>query len=150
MRLTISPRFTLWGRRATASALLIATFVLVSPPAVAPQNITTHEDAARILAIEKLAIDGGTVSGEVYNRSTHLVRDVQLFVRYTWLWHDEMKPGKDDPGTSSYYTLPKEIPAGGRMSFSFKPSPPLTKISGGRYVTSVAIAGFTEVIPQTK
>jgi hypothetical protein len=36
------------------------------------------------------------------------------------------------------------------VPFTFKPSPPLTKMAGGHFDTSVAIAGFTEVIPQTK
>ena len=133
-----------------ASALLFGTILLAAPRAAVAQNLKTHEEAARILVIERLAVTDGAVSGEVYNRSTHLVRDVQLFIRHTWLWDDEMKPGKDDPGTSNYYTLPKQIPAGGRMPFSFTPAPALAKISGGRYETSVAIAGFTEVIPQTK
>jgi hypothetical protein len=48
------------------------------------------------------------------------VRDVQLLIRYTWLWYNETKPGKDDPGTSTYYTLPKEIAPGARLPFSFK------------------------------
>ena len=135
---------------AGVGALLFATTVVTAPRTAAPQNIKTHEEAARILVIEKLAVNDGAVSGEIYNRSTRLVRDVQLFIRYAWFWDDEMKPGKDDPGTSIYYNLQKEIPAGGRMAFNFKPSPPLTKASGGRYETSVTIAGFTEVIPPTK
>jgi hypothetical protein len=101
------------------------------------------------LSVEKVTVNDGVVSGEVFNRSTRLLRDVQLFIRYTWLWDDELKPGKADPGTSSYYTLQKELPAGGRLPFTFNPSPPLPKASGGHFETTVSIAGFTEVIPQT-
>ena len=90
------------------------------------------------------------MAGEIHNRSAHVVREVQLFIRYTWLWDEEFKPGKEDPGTSTYYTLPKEIPAGGRLPFNYSPSPPLPKVSGGRFATTVAIAGYAEVIPQTK
>ena len=133
-----------------ATALLFGAILLALPRAAVPQTIRSHQDAARILTIDEVRINDGAVSGEVYNRSTHMVREVQLFIRHTWLWDNEMKPGKDDPGTSSYATLPKEIPAGGKMSFRFMPSPALTKLSGGHYETSVAIAGFTEVIPQTK
>ena len=92
----------------------------------------------------------GLVSGEVVNRSPHTARDVQLFIRYTWLWDNETKPGSADPGTSTYYTLAKDIPTGGRLPFSFKPSPSLPNVSGGRFETSVAIAGFSEVIPQSR
>jgi hypothetical protein len=132
------------------SALACGAILANAPPAVWPQNIKTHEDTTRVLGVEKLVVKDEMISGEVVNRSTHLVRDVQLFIRYTWLWNDETKPGKQDPGSSTYYTLQKEIMPGGRLPFTFQPSPPLAKLGGGRYETSVSIAGYTEVIPQTK
>ncbi len=114
------------------------------------QKVRTQEEIERILAIEKLSIQEGNVSGEVHNKSKRTVRNVQLFIRYTWLWEDERNPGKTDPGTSTYHTLQQEIPPQGRARFTYKPSPPLPKISGGRFDTSVTIAGFTEVIPPRK
>jgi hypothetical protein len=135
---------------ASVTAFVCAAILANTPTAVWPQSVKTQEDAGRVLAVEKLVVNDGTISGAVINRSSRLVRDVQLFIRYTWLWDDEMKPGKLDPGTSTYYTLQKEIPPGGRLPFTFQPSPPLAKIGGGRYETSVSIAGFTEVILQGK
>jgi hypothetical protein len=129
---------------------LIALIVVFVPHEVFSQNLRAREDVARTLALENVSVVDHAVSGEVVNRSPHTLRDVQLFIRYTWLWDNETKPGKEDPGTSTYYTLSKEIAPGGRLPFTFKPSPPLGKAPGGRFETSVAIAGFTEVIPQTK
>jgi hypothetical protein len=123
---------------------------ILAPLTAYPQNVRTREDGARILTIEKIAVADGVVTGEVLNRSLNTLRDAQLLIRYTWLWEHETKPGKEDPSTSTYYTLPKEIPPGGRLPFTYKPSPPLPKVSGGHFETSVAIAGFTEVVPQTK
>jgi len=122
---------------------------LLANPARA-QTVRSRAEAAAVLALEKLSVRDGAVAGEIYNRSPHLVRDVQLFIRYTWLWNQEFKPGSDDPGVSTYYTLPKEIPAGGRLPFDYSPAPPLPKVSGGRFETTVTIAGFAEIIPQTK
>jgi hypothetical protein len=139
------------GHRLTGlSALLSGAIFLGMPHTGLPQSVRTQEEISRILALEKVNVVDGTVSGEVYNRSSNTVRDVQLFIRYTWLWDNEMKPGKNDPGTSAYYTLPNEIPPGGRLPFTFKLSSPLAKMPGGRFETTVSIAGFTEVIPQTK
>ena len=135
---------------AAASALLCAAILLHAPPAAWPQSVKTQQDAERVLAIEKLTVKDRVVSGEVSNRLAHLLRDVQLFIRYTWLWDDEMKPGKVDLGTLTYYNLQKEIAPGGPPPFTFSPSPPLTQMSGSRYQTSVTIAGFTEVIPQSQ
>ena len=70
--------------------------------------------------------------------------------RDAWLWDDERKPGKIDPGTSAYHTLTTDIRAGGSLPFTFTPSPPLPKASGGRYEISVTVGGFAQVIPQTK
>src|SRR5206468_13113019 len=82
--------------------------------------------------------------------SSRTVRDVQLFVRHTWLWDDERHPGKIDPGTSTFHTLQQEIPPGGTARFNLTQSPPLAKTAGGHFVTTVSIAGFTEVIPQVR
>jgi hypothetical protein len=133
----------------TVIAVLLGAGFLILTPAASAQSVRGREEASRVLTVEKVAINNGEVSGEVFNHSTHIVRDVQLFIRHTWLWDNETKPGKDDPGTSVYYTLPKEIPPGGRAPFNFKPAVPLTN-AGGRFETSVAVAGFTEVIPQSK
>lgn len=123
---------------------------MLSAHAAPAQTVRERGDIAAVLTIENLSVQEGLVAGEIFNRSAHTVRDVQVLIRNTWLWDEEFKPGKDDPGTSVYYTLPKEIPAGGRLPFTYSPSPPLPKAPGGRFQTTVAIAGYAEVIPQMK
>jgi len=135
-----------WTRLVMASSS--AWILLSTPGSVQPQSVKTHEDARQVLVLEKVVVKNGTVSGEVINRSPRLVRAVQLFIRYTWLWDAETKPGKQDPSSSFYYTLREEIKPGARIPFMFEPSSPLARNGGGRYETSVSVAGFTEVIPQ--
>lgn len=115
-----------------------------------PQTVSSKQEIARVLLIDKLSVQDGSVSGEIYNRSLHAVRDVQLFVRHAWLWDDERHPGKDDPGRSEYRTLTQTIAPGETVRFTFAPSSPLPKLSSGHFETSVSIAGFTEIIPWTK
>jgi len=136
-------------------AMRLGIFVTVVIPALIwlgasaqAQKVRSEEETARILALEKVTVRDGVVSGEVRNKADHPVRDVQLFVRYTWLWDDERNPGNIDPGTSTYYALKETIQSGEKIDFTYKPSPPLPKIAGGRFETSVKIAGFTEIIPQ--
>ena len=128
-------------------SVLIATLLAHS---AGSQTVRERAEIAPVLAIENLSVREGVVAGEIFNRSPHIIREVQLLIRNTWLWNEEFKPGNDDPGTSIYYNLPKEIPPGGRVPFNYSPSPPLPKASGGRFETTVAIAGYAEVIPQTK
>ena len=128
----------------------LALLGMLSAHSAGSQTVRDRAETASLLAIEKFSAREGTVAGEIHNRSPHAIREVQLFIRYTWLWDEEFKPGKDDPGTSIYYTLAGEIAAAGRLPFTYSPSPPLAKVSGGHFETTVAIAGYAEVIPQTK
>lgn len=144
----ILPSLATNARRIGVFAAMLAFALTALPAPVRSQKIRSDEETARILAIEKFASQDGQVTGEVRNKSSHAVRDVQLFIRYTWLWDDERHPGKIDPGTSTYYTLNETIQSGEKITFTYKPSPPLPKIAGGRFETSVKIAGFTEIIPQ--
>jgi hypothetical protein len=76
---------------------------------------------------------------------------VQLFIRYTWLWANEFRPGKDNPSEVFYPTVSGEIAPGGSLPFKFTPSSPLPKRSGGKFAQpTVSIAGFTQVISQTR
>src|SRR6266508_6844888 len=130
--------------------LALLAMLIGIPRSGLPQSVRTQEEISRVLTVENVAVRDGGVSGEVVNRGSNTVRDVQLLIRYTWLWDNETKPGKDDPGTSSYSTLPKEIPPGGSLPFTYKPSPPPPKMAGGHFETTVSVAGFTEVIPPTR
>lgn len=132
--------------RAFFSLLAIEFAMLTSAQIAQSQTIKTKDEISRVVIVENIKVANGVVSGEAVNRSANTLRDLQLFIRYTWLWDDEMKPGKIDPGTSTYHTLSKDIPPAGRLPFTFSPSPPLPKVSGGRFETSVSVAAFAEVI----
>jgi hypothetical protein len=147
------PRLKNWqdrGRPIIATACLLVTMVLALPRPGVSQAVREREEIGRVLTLEKVSIAAGAVSGEILNRSPNAVRDVQLFIRHTWLWDNETKPGNNDPGTSVYQTLPNEILPGGRLPFTYTPSPQLPKTAGGRFETTVAIAGYTEIISQSR
>lgn len=119
---------------------------LLSPQPSA-QNIRSREESAAVLAIANLTVQNGAVAGELLNRTNHEVRDVQLFIRYTWLWDDERNPGQRDPGRSTYHTLNQSIPPAGKIRFTYQPSPPLPQVGGGRFDISASVAGYSEIFP---
>ena len=113
--------------------------------------LQSRAETSRTASVENVAVNGDTVSGEVVNHSrTDTLRDVQVLIRYIWLWDKETKPGRNDPSTSTYYTVPGTIAPGGSAPFRYTPSSPLGKTAGGHFETSAVIAGFTEVIPGTR
>ena len=116
------------------------------------QTVLSQQQANSVLTIEKVAAQpDGTVTGEIRNNSKNTVRDVQLFIRHTFLWKDEFHPGTESPSAAFYPTISGDIAPGGSLPFKFTPTPPLAKRMDGRFeAPSVSIAGFTQVIPQSK
>jgi hypothetical protein len=124
--------------------------VMAWPNPAVSQTVLTQQEATRVLVLENVTAKDGVVSGEIRNNSSNIVRDVQLLIRYTWLWNNEFKPGKDDLGRSVYYTVPGEIPPKGTTRFQYMPDPPLPKRTDGSFLVSVSVAGFTQVIPPSR
>jgi hypothetical protein len=116
------------------------------------QTVFSQQQADSILRIENvMARPDGSVSGVIRNNSKNTVRDVQLFIRSTFLWKDEFHPGKESPSVASYPTISGEIAPGGSLPFKFTPNPPLPKRTDGQFERpSVSIAGFTQVIQQSR
>jgi len=139
-------------QRWTRTIFVALLFGLVLwPKASFAQNVASQSQAGSVLTIENLATQGDTVSGVIDNKSPNTVRDVQLFIRYTWLWANEFHPGTNNPSEAFYQTVSGEIAPGGTLPFKFTPSSPLAKRSGGKFAPpSVSVAGFTQVIPQKR
>ena len=109
------------------------------------ESVWRFKTTGGVLVIEKLG--RCVVTGEIHNESNNTVRDLQLFIRYNWLWQDEFHPGKDNPSVAFYPTISGELAPGKSLSFNFTPEPPLEKRSDGQFETpSVSIAGFTSII----
>jgi hypothetical protein len=135
----------------TFVSLLLGLILALWPKPSFSQSVASQEQAGSVLAIDKVTVQDGTITGEIRNKSKNTVRDVQLFIRYTWLWANERHPGKDSPSEAFYPTVSGDIAPGGSMPFKFTPSPPLPKRSGGKFAQpTVSVAGFTQVIPQSR
>ena len=132
-------------------SLLLGIVLALWPKPSFSQTVASQEQAGTVLAIDKVTVQDGTIAGEIRNMSKNTVRDVQLFIRYTWLWANEFRPGKDNPSEAFYQTVSGDIAPGGSMPFKFTPSSPLPKRSGGKFAQpTVSVAGFTQVISQSR
>ena len=132
-------------------SLLLGLILAIWPQPSFSQNVASQEQAGSVLAIDKVMVQDGTVTGEIRNNSKNTVRDVQLFILYTWLWANEFRPGTDNPSEVFYPTVSGDIAPGGSMPFKFTPSPSLPKRSDGKFAQpTVSVAGFTQVIQQSR
>ena len=128
--------------------IALAVMAGAYPAMLFAQQVLTHEQAARVVVIKDLTLQGESISATLFNQSANTVRDIQLLIRHVWLWKNEFRPGSDDPSKAFYHTLASEIPPGGSVPFTYKPSPSLPDRSDGTFQTTVSVAGFTEIIPR--
>jgi hypothetical protein len=133
------------------ASLMLGLILALWPKLSLSQTVLSQQQAGSVLTIENLAAKDGAVSGAIRNKSPNTVRDVQLFIRYTFLWKNEFRPGKESPSEVFYPTISGNIAPGESLPFNFTPSPALPKRSDGRFeAPSVSVAGFTQVIQQKK
>jgi len=127
----------------------IALLFMSSQPApTAADTVGSAGDPIQGVAVRNVISQNGEVSGEIVNYSPRTLRDVELLVRHVWHWKNEFRPGNDNPGMASYYTMAEEIPPGGSVPFTYMQLSPLPSRADGQFETMVSVAGFTEVIPQ--
>jgi hypothetical protein len=103
------------------------------------------ETAEQVLALEKVTIRDGEVSGELVNRSPQGVYGVELQVLYSWRWNSDYHPGRDDPGRAEYFKIEREISPGQRVPFVHQPSPPLPLRKDGTFDITIKVISFTKI-----
>lgn len=128
--------------------IALTVSVLGYPKNSVSQQVLSKEQRTKTVVIENLKVQRDGVSGELRNRSSHRVRDVELLIRHVWLWNNEFRPGAKDPGMAVYHTLDKEIQPGGSVPFTHKFAAPLPERADGVFETVVSVGGFAEIIPQ--
>lgn len=118
---------------------------LTAAAADTPQIVQQHLE--QVVAVRDVHGDADQVSGVLVNLSDTLVHDVRVQIDRAWLWADERNPGaaEDSPGRTAVYTVPGEIPPGGRVSFTYRSDTPLPQRSDGRFETSVAVVGLVRM-----
>ncbi len=127
----------------------VALMIMSIEPALTAADIVgSAEQVIQTVAVRNVTSQDGVVSGEIVNHTSKLLRDVELLVRHVWHWKNEFRPGSDNPGMASYYTVVKEIPPGGSVPFTYTQLSPQPSRADGQFETMVSVAGLTEVIPQ--
>lgn len=125
---------------------LLSMKMWIQPGIARAATLLSAARAAQVLVVRNVTVKEGTVSGELVNQSSRPMRDVQLLIRYSWRWKNELQPGNDDFGTAAYHTVEKEAPPGRIVPFTYRPASPLASRPDGYFEITVSVAGFTEVI----
>jgi hypothetical protein len=102
------------------------------------------ERAAQTLEVRDVRVDGATLLGRLLNRSGGQISGVRLFIRHTFHWNDEFRPGNDHPGSVQTLELAETVPPGGEHSFTASIQAPPQR-GDGWFTIDVMVLGFTEV-----
>lgn len=124
----------------------IAATLLFAYGAARAAEVNISDRPPQSITVRNVSVKDGQVSGEVVNSSSRVIRDVQLLIRSTWLWKNEMKPGEDSRSDAAFYTVEGVIAAGGSTPFTYR-SGSMSGGADGRFEVTVSVAGYTELVP---
>jgi hypothetical protein len=110
-------------------------------------TVVSPEEMNRTVAVRDVRMAGDAVTGTVVNNSGKPVRDVQLLIKYVWLWRNERNPGSDSPGRAAFQTIPGELAPGQSREFTYRPDEPLPERRDGHFSPDVQVAGVVEITP---
>jgi hypothetical protein len=131
---------------ATLAAGVILLGIFLGPASAAtvqPPIVLGTDELPSAVVVRDVHMEDGVVSGVAINNTGNQLKDVDLLIRYDWLWTNEFAPGPDSPGRAIVHTL-EDIPPGGEVPFTYFPESPLPDRSDGRFQTSVVVVGYTQ------
>jgi len=113
--------------------------LVYSPSYPRAQSGTTGD-----VVVERVEFRDGEIRGVLRNNASHRVRDVELLIRYFWVWEARHRASAPGPELAFNYTVRQEIPPRGSIPFSYT-SPPLPARADGYYDISVVVARSVNV-----
>ena len=125
-------------------ALLLS--VCASAPVTAVEReprLVDESTIERTANLSTLRVYDGGIDAVLENRSTHVLDNVVIVVRYDWLWKDDLNPGEHNPGWVEYVTVDQRLLPGERIPFVYTPRAPLPQRDDGWFAPSAEVVGAT-------
>jgi hypothetical protein len=136
-----------WIRRGVAGMSLTIPLALAPGLDVtvraADPGFSESDQMDRMIDVRDVQATATGVSGLLVNRTSHVLRNVQLTVVDRFVFDDGRHPSPDDPSRSGRFTVAGAITPGGSMPFRYERAVPLPDRRNGRFVTGVAVASVT-------
>jgi len=128
---------------ALASVALSATVHaanIVSETVVSRTELDKH-----VLTIEDIA-PNGEINGFVKNTAAQRIDDIDLLVRYGWVWRTPDGHRSNDPSWAEYVHLDANgLEPGAALPFTYRPATPLPKREDGLFVPRVTVVAITKI-----
>ena len=127
--------------------ILIGLALIFFAPVVAQEIV--NEQVLHQRSIERAVTflyevsENGTIEGELLNTTAQRVTDVQVLVRYAWVWARESTLEREDPSWANTFTFPVDLKPGDTTPLSIPPLRELTVRDDGKFLISAKVMGYT-------
>ena len=124
---------------------LLLTFGPLSVPAqeIISEQVLHQRSIERAVTFLYEVADDGTIEGELLNTTALRVTDVQVLVRYSWVWARESNVERDDPSWANTFTFPVDLRPGDSSPLSIPPLRALEARDDGKFLISAKVMGYT-------
>jgi len=128
---------------ALASAALSAT---VHAATIVSETVVPRTELDKyVITIEDIA-PNGEINGFVKNTSSQRISDIELLVRYGWVWRTPGGPHSDDPSWAEYIHVDAHgLEPGAALPFTYAPETPLPRRDDGLFVPRVTVVALTKI-----
>ena len=123
--------------------ILIAFLALLVVPQAVADRVRPQTQIERAVWLEFEVLPGGIIEGELINTTEQRVNDIEVLVRYAWIWHNDFAIGDDDPGWATTYVFPIDLEPGQSSPLTIPPTRELTTRDDGHYSISAKVMGYT-------
>ena len=127
-----------------ASPIVLLILILVGAAFGASANqVLEQRQIERSVALLFEVVDGGIIEGELINTTSQRVSDIEVLVRYSWVWHRDGAAKDDDPSWSNSFTFPIDLAPGESSPLTIPPLKPIVERDDGHYVINAKVMGYT-------
>ena len=118
-------------------------FVCVPSQALAADAVLQQQKIEKAVSFLYEVLDDGVIEGELINATPQRVSNIEVLVRYSWIWLQESRESRDDPSWSSTFTFPVELDPGETSPLSIPPIHPVAERDDGFFRISAKVMGYT-------
>ena len=85
----------------------------------------------------------GIIEGELLNTTDKRVSDIEVLVRYSWVWSRESTKERESLSWANTFTFPVDLKPGDSSPLSIPPLQTLARRDDGKYLISAKVMGYT-------
>lgn len=85
----------------------------------------------------------GTIEGELLNTTDKRVSDIEVLVRYSWVWARDSSQERESLSWANTFTFPVDLKPGDSSPLSIPPLQELADRDDGKYLISAKVMGYT-------